>query len=119
VFDDVVGRAAAKLACIQEMLRETGLFERNMRLAAAAEFVRVAVISPETSAGLSDFQRESDRLQRVGLCGFVFPRATFQGIDARNAPTATRVPFNRCPAGPISAGPLPSTRRSRKTPRKS
>jgi exodeoxyribonuclease VII large subunit len=46
------------------------------------DFVRVAVISPETSAGLGDFQRESDRLQTATLCEFTFFRATFQGLDA-------------------------------------
>jgi exodeoxyribonuclease VII large subunit len=53
-----------------------------MGLPAPAEFVRVAVISPETSAGLGDFRHETDRLHDAGLCEFVYFRATFQGIDA-------------------------------------
>ena len=46
------------------------------------EFVRVAVLSPETSAGLGDFRREADRLQIARLCEFHLFSATFQGVDA-------------------------------------
>ena len=77
-----LGDLAAKLTRIREKLLAAGVFDRNKRLPAPLDFVRVAVISPETSAGLGDFQRESDRLQRGGLCDFSFFRATFQGLDA-------------------------------------
>jgi len=77
-----LGDLAAKLARIREKLVAAGLFDRNKRLPAPLDFVRVAVISPETSAGLGDFQRESDRLQTATLCEFTFFRATFQGLDA-------------------------------------
>jgi exodeoxyribonuclease VII large subunit len=77
-----LGDLVAKLTRIREKLLAAGLFNRNKRLPAPVDFVRVAVISPETSAGLGDFQRESDRLQQAGLCDFLFFRATFQGLDA-------------------------------------
>jgi exodeoxyribonuclease VII large subunit len=77
-----LGDLAAKMARIREKLLAAGVFDRNKRLPSPVDFVRVAVISPETSAGLGDFQRESDRLQRAGLCEFTFFRATFQGLDA-------------------------------------
>jgi exodeoxyribonuclease VII large subunit len=77
-----LGDLAAKLARIREKLLAAGVFDRNKRLPAPVDFVRVAVISPETSAGLGDFQRESDRLQNTRLCDFKFFRATFQGLDA-------------------------------------
>ena len=51
-------------------------------LPSPVDFVRVAVISPETSAGLGDFRQEADRLHRGGLCEFHFVRATFQGLEA-------------------------------------
>src|SRR4051812_25169174 len=52
-----LGDLAANLARIRLKLQETGLYGRNRRLPAPAEFTRVAVISPETSAGLGDFRR--------------------------------------------------------------
>jgi exodeoxyribonuclease VII large subunit len=77
-----LGDLVAKLTRIREKLLAAGIFDRNKRLPAPLDFVRVAVISPETSAGLGDFQRESDRLQNARLCDFSFFRATFQGLDA-------------------------------------
>jgi exodeoxyribonuclease VII large subunit len=77
-----LGDLAAKMARIREKLLAAGVFDRNKRLPAPLDFVRVAVISPETSAGLGDFQRESNRLQTATLCEFKFFRATFQGLDA-------------------------------------
>ena len=77
-----LGDLAAKLARIREKLQQTGLYERNKQLPAPVEYVRVAVISPETSAGLGDFKRESDLLHHSGLCEFHFFKATFQGVEA-------------------------------------
>ena len=68
-----------------------GLYDRNKGLPAPVEFVRVAVISPATSAGLGDFRRETDRLQHAGLCDFHFYHATFQGTEA---PSSIRTAVN-------------------------
>jgi exodeoxyribonuclease VII large subunit len=76
-----LGDLAAKLARIRERLQRERIFDRNKRLPAPVEFVRVAVISPETSAGLGDFRRETDRLQDAGLCEFVYFHASFQGTE--------------------------------------
>jgi exodeoxyribonuclease VII large subunit len=77
-----LGDLAAKLARIREHLQQTGLYGRNKRLPAPVEFVRVAVISPETSAGLGDFRQEADRLHAATLCDFQLFPATFQGVEA-------------------------------------
>jgi exodeoxyribonuclease VII large subunit len=77
-----LGDLAAKLAQIRERLKREGLSGLNRSLPAPPDFVRVAVISPETSAGLGDFRREADRLQNAGLCRFDFFPATFQGVEA-------------------------------------
>lgn len=77
-----LGDLAAKLARIRQRLVDELLYERNQSLPAPVEFVRVAVISPETSTGLGDFRRETDRLQDAGLCEFLYFDATFQGLDA-------------------------------------
>ena len=76
-----LGDLAAKLARIREKLQQTGLYARNKQLPAPVEFVRVAVISPETSAGLGDFRQEADRLQTAILCEFHLFPATFQGVE--------------------------------------
>jgi len=86
-----LGDLAAKLRRIRDRLAKEQLFDLNKRLPAPAEFVRVAVISPETSAGLGDFRRETDRLQRAGLCDFIYYDATFQGLDA---PSSLRTAVN-------------------------
>lgn len=90
-----LGDLAAKLARIRERLQREDLYERNKGLPAPTEFVRVAVISPETSAGLGDFRREIDRLQDAGLCAFSYFPATFQGIDA---PSSIRTAVNEAVA---------------------
>src|SRR4051812_42586425 len=86
-----LGDLAAKLARIRERLRRDGLYDRNKGLPAPVEFVRVAVISPSTSAGLGDFRRETDRLQDAGLCDFHYYHATFQGTEA---PSSIRTAAN-------------------------
>jgi len=80
-----LGDLAAKLARIREKLLATGLYARNKRLPAPVEFVRVAVISPETSAGLGDFRREADCLQTATLCEFHLFPATFQGVETSSS----------------------------------
>ena len=86
-----LGDLAAKLARIRGTLVKDDLYGRNKALASPIEFVRVAVISPETSAGLGDFRREADRLHEAGLCEFLYFGATFQGIDA---PASIRTALN-------------------------
>ena len=77
-----LGDLEAKLRKIRESLTHERIIQLNRLLPSPVEFVRVAVISPETSAGLGDFRQEADRLHRAGLCEFHFVRATFQGLEA-------------------------------------
>ena len=80
-----LGDLAAKLARIREYLQQTGLYARNKQLPAPLEFVRIAVISPETSAGLGDFRREADLLHTAILCEFHLFPATFQGVETSSS----------------------------------
>lgn len=80
-----LGDLAAKLARIRESLQRLGLYERNKLHPAPVEFLRIAVISPETSAGLGDFRREASVLERAGLCEFRLFAATFQGIETSSS----------------------------------
>jgi exodeoxyribonuclease VII large subunit len=77
-----LGDLEAKLRKIRETLTREQVIRLNRLLPSPVDFVRVAVISPETSAGLGDFRQEADRLHRAGLCEFHFVRATFQGLEA-------------------------------------
>jgi exodeoxyribonuclease VII large subunit len=77
-----VGDQAIKLENIRRVLDAEGLLERNRALAAPDDFARVAVISPRAAAGLGDFQREAERLERAGVVDFVYLPATFQGREA-------------------------------------
>jgi exodeoxyribonuclease VII large subunit len=77
-----VGQMELKLAAIRERLTQENLWHRNQRLPAAAEFCRVAVVSPAEAAGLGDFQTIAQKLQQYGLCEFDYFSAPFQGEGA-------------------------------------
>ncbi|WP_407568956.1 exodeoxyribonuclease VII large subunit [Deinococcus altitudinis] len=77
-----VGDQAIKLDNIRRLLDQEGLLERNRGLPPPTDFSRVAVVSPRQAAGLEDFRREADRLQRAGVTEFVYLPATFQGREA-------------------------------------
>jgi exodeoxyribonuclease VII large subunit len=74
-----VGAHKLKLRTIRGQLTAEGIFERNRLLAAPTEFCRVAVLSPEGSAGLEDFQQTASALQERALCHFEYYSCTFQG----------------------------------------
>ena len=80
-----LGDLAAKLENIRRQLLEEGISKLNKQLPEPIEFVRIAVISPEDSAGLGDFRRETDSLQNAGLCDFKYFKAVFQGREAVNS----------------------------------
>ena len=77
-----LGDAARKLTELREALVREGLYELNRQLDAPQDYRRVAVLSPREAAGLGDFRREADRLQRGGVTDFAYFEATFQGREA-------------------------------------
>lgn len=77
-----LGDMAAKLNAIRQKLKQDGIFDLNRRLEAPWDFFRVAVIAPEVAAGLGDFRREADQIERFGLCQFHYFHAVFQGVNA-------------------------------------
>ncbi|NJM12955.1 MAG: hypothetical protein HC889_14760 [Synechococcaceae cyanobacterium SM1_2_3] len=60
-------------------LQQEGLFDRNRRLALPHDYFHVAVISPDGAASLGDFQVKAERLERYGICRFLYFAALFQG----------------------------------------
>jgi exodeoxyribonuclease VII large subunit len=77
-----LGDLVAKMNRIRVTLKEEGVFGANRARPTPAEFVRVAVICPATSAGQGDFRSEADPIERGGLCHFDYFAAVFQGAEA-------------------------------------
>jgi exodeoxyribonuclease VII large subunit len=77
-----LGDMAAKLAKIRETLTAEKIINKNKQLPKPNDFFRVAVISPQNAAGLGDFNREAQILQKFNLCEFVYFTALFQGEAA-------------------------------------
>ena len=77
-----LGDLEAKKRQIREQLKAEGLFERNRQLAAPWDYRYLLVVSPPRAAGLGDFARDADRLQRHGLCQAVYAHSRFEGDGA-------------------------------------
>lgn len=77
-----LGDLEARKREIRVRLQREGLFDRNRQLPPAWDYRYVLVIAPPSAAGLGDFQAESDRLQRHGVCRFDYVHSRFQGEGA-------------------------------------
>jgi exodeoxyribonuclease VII large subunit len=77
-----LGDLEAKKRQIREQLKADGIFDRNRQLPAPWDYRALLVVSPPRAAGLGDFAREADRLQRHGLCQAVYAHSRFEGEGA-------------------------------------
>ena len=77
-----LGDLEANKRQIREKLKAEGIFERNRRLPAPWDYRFLLVVSPPRAAGLGDFARDADRLQRHGLCQAVYAHSRFEGDGA-------------------------------------
>lgn len=77
-----LGDLEARKREIRERLKRDGLFEVNKRLPAPWDFMAVLVVAPQGGAGLGDFSKEADRLERFGVCRFAYAHSRFQGEGA-------------------------------------
>ncbi len=77
-----LGDLEAKKRDIRERLRKEGLYDRNRALPAPWDFELVLVVAPERGAGLGDFAKEAERLERHGVCSFSYMHSRFQGDGA-------------------------------------
>lgn len=80
--DYTLGDLEATKKEIRQRLIQEGIFKANKQLPAPWDYQTVIVISPENAAGLGDFQAEAKRLQRLGLCQFIYAHSRFQGEGA-------------------------------------
>src|SRR5450755_833512 len=77
-----LGDLEAKKRQIREQLKAEGIFDRNRQLPAPWDYRVLLVVSPPRAAGLGDFARDADRLQRHGLCQAVYAHSRFEGEGA-------------------------------------
>lgn len=80
-----LGEMAARMREIRIRLQREGLFDANRQLPAPEDFELVLVVAPPDAAGLGDFRADADRLQRHGVCEFVYAHSRFQGDGAASA----------------------------------
>ncbi|AMO40695.1 TPA: exodeoxyribonuclease VII large subunit [Acinetobacter baumannii] len=77
-----LGDIAKRYQQILARLSSEGLVNLNKSLAAPFDIENVLVIAPENAAGLGDFKKDADALNKAGVCHFVYHTATFQGNTA-------------------------------------
>ena len=73
-----LGDMEARINVIRQRLTELGELTRNRQLSKPIDYTRVAVVSPESAAGLGDFRTQADTLQQHQLCEFSYFPAYFQ-----------------------------------------
>lgn len=76
------GDIARRYQQILERLTAEGLVDKNKLLPTPFDIQNVLVIAPENAAGLGDFKKDADALDKAGVCHFVYHTATFQGNTA-------------------------------------
>ena len=77
-----LGDLEARKREIRTRLKQDGVIDANKRLPAPWDYNAILVIAPQGAAGLGDFQAEAQRLERFGICRFVYAHSRFQGEGA-------------------------------------
>ena len=77
-----LGDIARRYQQILERLTTEGLLNKNKLIPTPFDIQNVLVIAPENAAGLGDFKKYADALEKSGVCHFKYYSATFQGSTA-------------------------------------
>ena len=77
-----LGDMEQNLRDIRAWLKEKGEYNKNKQLKEPSNYFRVAVISPQNAASLSDFNKGAKTLLSSKICTFEYHTASFQGINA-------------------------------------
>jgi exodeoxyribonuclease VII large subunit len=77
-----LGDLEARKKEIRTRLQQERVFDRNRRLPPPWDYSVVLVVAPQEAAGLGDFRKEAERLERFGICRFVYAHSRFQGEGA-------------------------------------
>jgi len=73
-----LGDIARRYQQILERLTTEGLLNKNKLIPTPFDIQNVLVIAPENAAGLGDFKKDADALEKSGVCHFKYYSATFQ-----------------------------------------
>ena len=74
-----LGDIARRYQQILERLTSEGLLNKNKLIPTPFDIQNVLVIAPENAAGLGDFKKDADALEKSDVCHFKYYSATFQG----------------------------------------
>lgn len=77
-----LGDLEARKKEIRTRLQQEGVFDRNRHLPPPWDYSVILVVAPQEAAGLGDFRKEAERLERFGICRFVYAHSRFQGEGA-------------------------------------
>ena len=77
-----LGDIARRYQQILERLTNEGLVNKNKTLPTPFDVQNVLVIAPENAAGLGDFKKDANALDKANICHFFYHTATFQGNTA-------------------------------------
>lgn len=77
-----LGDLEARKKEIRTRLQQEGVFDRNRRRSPPWDYRFVLVVAPQEAAGLGDFRKEAERLERFGICRFIYAHSRFQGEGA-------------------------------------
>jgi exodeoxyribonuclease VII large subunit len=78
-----LGGIEVKIKEIMDKLEKEGITYKNKALKAPFDFYKLAVVAPSGAAGLGDFKKDADILEKYNVCSFDYYEATFQGNDTR------------------------------------
>lgn len=84
-YSFTLGDIAKRYQQILARLSSEGLVNLNKSLPAPFDIENILVIAPENAAGLGDFRKDADVLNKANVCHFVYHSATFQGNTAANS----------------------------------
>lgn len=80
-----LGDIAKRYQQILARLTTENLVNLNKSLPTPFDIENVLVIAPENAAGLGDFKKDADALNKANVCHFIYHTATFQGNTAANS----------------------------------
>lgn len=82
-----LGGIEVKIKEIMDRLEKEGITYKNKSLMAPFDFYKLAVVAPSGAAGLGDFKKDADILEKYNVCSFDYYEATFQGNDTKTSVT--------------------------------
>lgn len=83
-----LGGMEVKIKEIIARLEKDAILSNNKMLNNPTDFTKIAVIAPSEAAGLGDFKKDADILEKYSLCKFDYYPAIFQGKETEKSVTS-------------------------------